>query len=101
MRPMRKLESENVTPEGQRSLDVRDGDTGVICRDDAKWHTPGNVQPVLRRKPSAWQALSCLAVRLPRRPKGERLTFQRPIQRKIMRRDRAHPSIRFICVIRG
>ena len=36
MRPMRQLETEGTLPEGQRSLEVRNGDTSVIRCDDAE-----------------------------------------------------------------
>jgi hypothetical protein len=36
MGPMRKLEAENVLPEGERPLKVRDRETGVIGGDDVK-----------------------------------------------------------------
>jgi hypothetical protein len=36
MRPMRKLEAEDILPEGQRPVDVRDRQTGVIRGDDVK-----------------------------------------------------------------
>jgi len=36
MRPMRKLEAQNILPKSQRPLKVRDGEAGVIGRDDAK-----------------------------------------------------------------
>jgi hypothetical protein len=36
MRPMRKLEAEDILPEGQRPVDVRDRQTGVIRCNDVK-----------------------------------------------------------------
>jgi hypothetical protein len=39
MRSMRQLETENIAPEGQRTLEVRDSDTGVIGGNDAKWRS--------------------------------------------------------------
>ncbi len=36
---MRKLEAENIAPERKRTLEVRNGDAGVICGDDAKRHS--------------------------------------------------------------
>src|SRR5439155_6490267 len=46
MRPMRKPEAEDIPPEGQRSFDVADRETGVICGYDIKWHSQktSNVQ---------------------------------------------------------
>src|SRR6266480_253999 len=38
MGPMRKLEAEDILPEVQRALQVRDRDTGVIRGDYAKRH---------------------------------------------------------------
>jgi hypothetical protein len=46
MRPMRKFEAEDILPEGQRPLDVRDRETGVIRGNDVKrggTHTPDSV----------------------------------------------------------
>jgi hypothetical protein len=37
MRPMRKLETEDVSPKGERPVDVRNRETGVIRGDNAKW----------------------------------------------------------------
>jgi hypothetical protein len=39
VRPMRKFEAENILPEGERPLEARDSDTGVIGGNDAKRHT--------------------------------------------------------------
>ena len=36
MRPMRKLEAENILPKRHRPFEVRDGDASVIRCDDAK-----------------------------------------------------------------
>jgi hypothetical protein len=36
MRSMRKFETENVTPKGEGTLHIRDGEAGVIRSDDAK-----------------------------------------------------------------
>src|SRR3984893_13002795 len=36
MRPMRKLETEDILPKHQRALDIRDGETGVIGCHDVK-----------------------------------------------------------------
>jgi len=36
MRPMRKLETEDILPKHQRPLDIRDRETGVIGRHDVK-----------------------------------------------------------------
>src|SRR5207237_2197285 len=38
MRGMRKLKAEHIAPECQRALEIRNGDPGVIGRDDAKIH---------------------------------------------------------------
>ena len=37
MCPMRKLEAENILPEGKRLIDVRDGKSGVVDCDDPEW----------------------------------------------------------------
>jgi len=34
---VRQLETENIAPERQRPIEVRDCDPGVICGDDAEW----------------------------------------------------------------
>ena len=36
MDPMREFETENVTPESERAVEVRDRETGVIDRSNAK-----------------------------------------------------------------
>jgi hypothetical protein len=45
MRSMRKLETENVLPEVERALEIRDRDASVIGCDDSKGHSSENVQP--------------------------------------------------------
>jgi hypothetical protein len=44
MRSMRKLETENVLPEVERALEIRDRDASVIGCDDSKGHSSENVQ---------------------------------------------------------
>jgi hypothetical protein len=46
MRAMRKLETENITPESERPLEIRDRDAGVICGEDAKRHSSENAYDV-------------------------------------------------------
>ena len=42
MRAMRKFETENVLPEVERALEIRNRDAGVIGRNDSKRHVSGN-----------------------------------------------------------
>jgi hypothetical protein len=64
MGPMRKLEAEDPLPEGQRPVNVRDRQTGVVRCDDVKRRTAhadssANVQRSTRlRKATARQALN-------------------------------------------
>ncbi len=39
MRPMRKLKAEDVSPERERSVEVRNRNAGVICGNNAKGFT--------------------------------------------------------------
>jgi hypothetical protein len=82
MRAMRKLEAKNILPEGERPLDVRDRETGVIGGNDAK-------------RLITHEMLFNRGLRRFRRFKDD--------IKKQMGRDRTHPSIliRFIRVIRG
>jgi hypothetical protein len=64
MRPMRKLETEDILPKHQRPLDIRDRETGVIGCHDVK-----------RRRA---RAPDCLSIRF----NSERRNAQRPIQER-------------------
>src|SRR4051812_47762969 len=44
MSAVRELEAENITPEGERPLDIRDRDAGVIGGNNAKCHWAENVE---------------------------------------------------------
>ena len=57
MRPMRKLEAENILPESETALEVRDGDAGVIGGNDAKRRSAHVV-----RYPGAAITLSSIAI---------------------------------------
>ena len=39
VRAVRQLETENIAPERQRPIEVRDRDPGVICGDDPEWRS--------------------------------------------------------------
>src|SRR6476661_3754221 len=56
MGSMRKFEAENVAPENEGALDVRDGDAGVIGGENPKSHGENVERPTRLRKATAWQA---------------------------------------------
>jgi hypothetical protein len=84
---MRKFKTENILPEGQRPLEVRDCETGVIGGNDAKWRSAdwisANVQPAYAE--SFGVASAHLSRRSEREGGTSNVEFRRWIGRSVVR----------------